>query len=52
MMDKYIFTIRDNKIEIVKPDKVYYQVVYEKEIKNPKKDLQEAYMTYLNLNRE
>lgn len=50
-MDNYIMSIRGNKIQIIKPDVNYYQVVYEKEITNPKKDLLEAYLTYQKLNK-
>ena len=49
-MSKYILSINDNKIQIIKPDRTMYEVIYNKEIKNPKKDLLEAYKTLLKLN--
>lgn len=44
-----ILSIQNNTIQIIKPDSVRYEVIYTKNIKNPKKDLYEAYKTYLKL---
>lgn len=51
-MSKYILNINENKITIIKPNQTYYDVVYSKDIKNPKKDIFEAYKTLLKLNKE
>ena len=48
---KYILSVRENRIEIIKPDRTAYEVVYQKQIKKPKKDLLEAYKMYLKLNK-
>ena len=49
---EYILNNKDNVIKIIDLKKNYYDAVYTKEIKNPKKDLQEAYKVLLKLNRE
>lgn len=48
----FILSIQNNTIQIIRPDCIKYEVIYQKEIKNPKKDLLEAYKTYLKLNKE
>ena len=47
-----MLNISDNKITIIKPNQTYYDVVYSKDIKTPKKDIYEAYKTLLKLNKE
>lgn len=50
-MSKYLLSINENNvIQIIKPDRTNYEVVYQKQIKTPKKDILEAYKTLLKLN--
>lgn len=48
----FILSIQNNTIQIIRPDSLKYEVIYTKVIKNPKKDIYEAYKTYLKLNKE
>lgn len=50
-MSKYLLSINENNvIQIIKPDRTNYEIVYQKVIKKPKKDLLEAYRMYMKLN--
>lgn len=50
MKDNYIMSIKGNEIQIIKPDRTAYEIVFKKVISKPKKDLYEAYKLYMKLN--
>lgn len=49
-MNNYILSIKGNQIQIIKPDRTSYEIVYQKVINKPKKDLLVAYKMYMKLN--
>ena len=49
-MNNYILSVKGNEIQIIKPDRTAYEIVYQKVINKPKKDLLEAYKMYMKLN--